>query len=358
MEKLRKLLSEVLSGAEIEEIIRAYEFAKKKHTGQTRIGGGDYIEHPLRVALASASWAKTSNPELVKTLAIVSLLHDAIEDTDATFTEVSELFGEVVGGIVKSLSHEDEEEPDEIYLARVKNGGKIAVAVKMFDKADNVKCLVQTPEKFRRKKIKEIKNSLPIWEAMNPEGAEIIKKALEEIAPIVKKTAVYCGRFNPMHVGHGSVVKEMISQFGIENCLIVIGSSNAGFSLRHFFSYQERRGFMRKAFPGIRVVGLPDYPTDEEWLTALDDITSATSPDSSADTLFFGGCEEDILFFYEAGRTCQILNRFDGTTPKISATEVRDCLIYGRTLEGMVDPTIASEVQNLFRQKWEKFKKI
>jgi len=171
------------------------------------------------------------------------------------------------------------------------------------------------------------------------------------------KGAVYCGRFNPLHAGHGTVIKEMISQFGIENCLLVIGSSNAGFSLRHYFSYQERRGFIKKAFPELRVVGLPDYPTDEEWLVALDDLISAAGV-SPAEVVFFGGCEEDILFFFEAKRNCRIINRFDGSTPKISATEIRDCLIYGRDLRGMIDPIIAEEMQNLFRQKWERFKKI
>ena len=107
----------------------------------------------------------------------------------------------------------------------------------------------------------------------------------------------------------------------------------------------------------MKVVGLPDYPNDEEWLVALDDLISATGI-NPAEVIFFGGCEEDILFFYEAGRNCQIINRFDGTTPKISSTEVRDCLIYGRTLEGIIDPTIVNEVQNLFKQKWERFKKL
>jgi phosphopantetheine adenylyltransferase len=179
----------------------------------------------------------------------------------------------------------------------------------------------------------------------------------EGIGTIMVKFAVYCGRFNPMHFGHGAVVNEMISKFGVENCMLVVGSCNAGFSLRHFFSYQERRGFIKKAFPEMKVVGLPDYPTDEEWLVALDDLISTTGV-NPAEVVFFGGCEEDILFFFEVGRNCQIINRFDGTTPKISATEVRDCLIYGRSLDGMVDPVVADEVQSLFRQKWERFKKI
>jgi len=52
------------------------------------------------------------------------------------------------------------------------------------------------------------------------------------------------------------------------------------------------------------------------------------------------------------------LNRFDGTTPKVSATEVRDALIKGRPLEGLIEPALISDLENRFIEKWEQFKKI
>lgn len=173
----------------------------------------------------------------------------------------------------------------------------------------------------------------------------------------MKKHAVLVGRFNPIHNSHVHVINEMIKKYGQENCLVVVGSSNAGFSLRHFFSYHERREFIKKIFPDIRLVGLPDYHNDSEWLAALDDIIRVAGIDTS-DLTFFGGCEEDIRFFLDDGRDCTIINRFDGTAPKISATEVRDCLIMGRPLDNYVDPVILNDLQKLFKEKWEKFKKI
>ena len=173
----------------------------------------------------------------------------------------------------------------------------------------------------------------------------------------MSKHGAYVGRINPLHLGHEAVGEEMLKQFGVENSMLIMGSSNTPFSLRHFFSYEERRGFVKKVFPELKIVGLPDYPTDKEWLVAMDDLLIARGFDP-LEVVFFGGCEEDILFFYDAGRKCHILNRFDGTTPKISATEVRDCLIYGRSLEGMINPLIAGDVRDLFAQKWERFKKI
>jgi nicotinamide mononucleotide adenylyltransferase len=173
----------------------------------------------------------------------------------------------------------------------------------------------------------------------------------------MNKFAVYCGRFNPIHVGHEAVINDMVKKYGEINCLIVVGSSNADFSLRHFFNYQERRNFIKKLYPKIKIVGLPDFPTDEEWLVALDDLITALGI-NPREAIYFGGCKEDIVFFAKDKRHCQIMNRFDGTTPKISATEIRDCLIYHRSLKDLVNDKISPAVEALFKKKWEKFKRL
>ena len=171
----------------------------------------------------------------------------------------------------------------------------------------------------------------------------------------MKKIGAYLGRFNPLHCAHEQVIGSMVEEYGEKNSLIIIGSANAPFSLRHFFSYEERRAFIKTLFPNIKVISLPDFGNDREWLLALDDIISLGS---ATQTVFFGGCEEDVSTLIDGGKTCHIFNRFDGTTPKISATEIRDALIYGRPLEGLVNPRIAADIQKLFSQKWERFKKI
>ncbi len=171
------------------------------------------------------------------------------------------------------------------------------------------------------------------------------------------KPAIYVGRFNPIHVGHIRIIDEMLATHGPDNSLLVLGSSNADFSLRHFFSYHERKGFIQKLFPEIRIVGLPDYGNDQEWLAALDDLIRVAGMDPQ-DVTFFGGCQEDIRFFFDDGRNCFIMNRFDPDGAKTSATEVRDSLILGRSLDAMLPPQLIDDVKQLFAQKWEKFKKI
>jgi nicotinic acid mononucleotide adenylyltransferase len=171
------------------------------------------------------------------------------------------------------------------------------------------------------------------------------------------KLGIFVGRFSPTQLGHEMVAKHMIEICGIENSLLVLGSSNASMSFRHLFSYENRRSFLKKIFGDIQIIGMPDYPTDREWLMALDDILSLKKINPREAT-FFGGCEEDIHFFLEAQRKCEILNRFDGSTPRISATEVRDALIQGRSLEGLLNPIIMDDVQNAFAINWNQFKKM
>lgn len=167
---------------------------------------------------------------------------------------------------------------------------------------------------------------------------------------------VYVGRFNPLHKGHQAVINYMISECGNDNSLLLLGSSNAPFTLRHYFSYDERSKIIQSIYPSLTVAGIPDYPTDNEWLKALDDILKIKF--DNTEVVYFGGCEEDLQFFLQNGRNCKILNRFDGTTPNISATEVRDALIYKRPLDKYLDEKVLNEVSDLFEQKWEKFKKI
>ena len=171
------------------------------------------------------------------------------------------------------------------------------------------------------------------------------------------KFAVYCGRFNPIHLGHERVINSMLKEYGINNSLLIIGSSNADLSLRHFFSYDERRTFIKTIYPDIKLIGIPDYHTDETWLTALDDCLQIANFDPKQ-TVFWGGCDEDVSFFINTNRQVQIVNRFEKDYLKISATEIRDCLYRERPLNHLVNPKIEKDLRSRFADKWEEFKKI
>ena len=81
-----------------ERIIRAYEVAKRVHTGQTRKSGEPYVTHPLAVAGIAARYGMDEDT------VIAALLHDAVEDTGMTIEEVTEQFGEAVAELVDGVT--------------------------------------------------------------------------------------------------------------------------------------------------------------------------------------------------------------------------------------------------------------
>jgi len=170
------------------------------------------------------------------------------------------------------------------------------------------------------------------------------------------KHGVYVGRLNPMHLGHEAVIAKMLEQFGTENSLLVLGSSTASFSQRHFFSFEERKEFVRNIFPELEIIGLPDFPTDKQWLSELDKIFLAKGFDPR-EIVFFGGSREDLAYFFKTDKMCQIFDRFNGTTPIISATQVRKLLASAEPVEHLLNPLIARKVKELFLQKQKQLKK-
>jgi guanosine-3',5'-bis(diphosphate) 3'-pyrophosphohydrolase len=77
---------------------KAYVYAMQKHGSQKRASGDPYFNHPLEVA-AILTELKLDDASIA-----VGLLHDTIEDTDATRAEIDQLFGGEIGTIVDGLT--------------------------------------------------------------------------------------------------------------------------------------------------------------------------------------------------------------------------------------------------------------
>ena len=120
-------------------------------------------------------------PEEFATLTITALLHDTVEDSNATEKIIKEQFGKEIARLVMALSHDYEEEPDEVYLAQVVRGGKLALLVKRFDRIDNILDLANADKSFCDVKITELQKALPLWQKIDPETARQIKLVLEKI---------------------------------------------------------------------------------------------------------------------------------------------------------------------------------
>lgn len=96
-----------------EKFLKAMSYAKAKHEGQFRDGGAPYFRHIEDVIEILIHTGHTDELTLV-----VAALHDTVEQTSATYKEISEKFGQEAADGVKLLTR-TKSEPFEIYAERI-----------------------------------------------------------------------------------------------------------------------------------------------------------------------------------------------------------------------------------------------
>ncbi|MBQ7871338.1 MAG: bifunctional (p)ppGpp synthetase/guanosine-3',5'-bis(diphosphate) 3'-pyrophosphohydrolase, partial [Oscillospiraceae bacterium] len=87
-----------MPGADMELIDRAVDYARNKHKDQKRKDGSPYIIHPLAVAEIVTEMGLDTDAILG------ALLHDCIEDTDASHDDIARIFGETVAELVEGVT--------------------------------------------------------------------------------------------------------------------------------------------------------------------------------------------------------------------------------------------------------------
>jgi len=101
LENLNQQIYKIAAGFPEEEeknILRAYSYAYKHHDGQLRKSGEPYIMHPVAVAVNIEQMGLDAESIMA------GLLHDTIEDTEASYTEVAKEFGEAVAMLVDGVT--------------------------------------------------------------------------------------------------------------------------------------------------------------------------------------------------------------------------------------------------------------
>ena len=164
----------------------------------------------------------------------------------------------------------------------------------------------------------------------------------------------YIGRLCPPHLGHLYLADLLLEAFPNTH-MIGVGSCNEKVSFKHLFNYGDKRDVLRLLYPNATILPIPDFGNDALWFAAIDDQISAMGRNPK-ETVFIGGCEEEVEFYYKAGRKVFIVNRFGGLTTKVSGTEVRDALIEGRPLDGMLHPSTIPLVKERFVLRWEELR--
>ncbi len=139
---------------DIDQILEAYCFSEQAHRGQTRLSGEPYITHPLAVAGALAEWRMDAQA------IVAALLHDVMEDTAVTKSEIADRFGKEVAELVDGLSKLDRLEFQSYQDAQAENFRKMLMAmardlrivlIKLADRRHNLETMAQVrPDKRKR----------------------------------------------------------------------------------------------------------------------------------------------------------------------------------------------------------------
>ena len=147
MDTIRKRMPD----ADFALIDKAVDYANKKHAAQKRKDGSPYIIHPLAVAQIVTEMGLDMDAILG------ALLHDCIEDTDASHEEIEKLFGQTVAELVEGVTKLTRADFSSREQAQMENLRKMFMAmskdirvvlIKIADRLHNIRTMqYQSPEK-------------------------------------------------------------------------------------------------------------------------------------------------------------------------------------------------------------------
>lgn len=97
-QKLKAIVAEYLSADRVALLDRAYNFAGEAHSGQFRLSGEPYLEHPVQTAIILAELKLD-----VGSIA-AALLHDVIENCDVPLSDIQHSFGDEIARLVDGVT--------------------------------------------------------------------------------------------------------------------------------------------------------------------------------------------------------------------------------------------------------------
>ena len=178
-------------------INKAYIFAMQKHGSQRRASGDPYFSHPLEVAWLLADMRLDSGS------IITALLHDTVEDTDASLTDIKRLFGEDIARLVDGVTKLNKIEIQSDRTKQAENFRKLVLAmsedirvllVKLADRLHNMRTLgfVKSEVSRRRSAAETMDIYAPLAEriGMQPWRDELVDLAFAELNPDARNSII------------------------------------------------------------------------------------------------------------------------------------------------------------------------
>ena len=180
---MQKAIQKHLPNADMALIDKAVEYANAKHKFQKRKDGSPYIIHPLAVAEVVAEIGLDMDAILG------ALLHDCIEDTDASHEDIEKIFGTTVAELVEGVTKLTRADFSTSEEAQMENLRKMFMAmskdirvvlIKIADRLHNMRTMqYQTPAK----QIKKCRETMDIYAPLAHRlGMQRIKWELEDLA--------------------------------------------------------------------------------------------------------------------------------------------------------------------------------
>ena len=180
--RLVDTLESYLPADQVARILEAYEFGAAAHEGQARRSGEPYITHPVAVAQELAEMHLDSEA------ICAAILHDVVEDTEASLGEIREKFGEEVALIVDGVSKLDQIQFRSRAEAQAESFRKMMLAmiedirvilVKLSDRLHNMQTLGAMPAAKKKRIARE---TLDIYAPIaNRLGINRLKVQLEDL---------------------------------------------------------------------------------------------------------------------------------------------------------------------------------
>ncbi len=161
----------------------AYDYARKMHEGQVRHSGEPYFTHPVSVA------AILTEQRLDDATIATALLHDTIEDTKGTYSEISKCFSpevaELVDGVTKltnlELSNRESKQAEnfrKLFMAMSKD--MRVILVKLADRLHNMRTIRHMPHE---KQVKKARETMDIYAPLAGRmGMHWMREELEDLA--------------------------------------------------------------------------------------------------------------------------------------------------------------------------------
>lgn len=218
-----ELVERVMSydrGADEDLLNRAYVYAMKAHGGQKRASGEAYFNHPLEVAAILAEM------KLDGATIAAALLHDVVEDTEATQSQIEEKFGHEIASLVDGLTKIKRLDLVTKEATQAENLRKLLLAmakdvrvllVKLADRLHNMRTLGHmAPDK----KIRIAQETMDIYAPLAGRmGMQNVREELEDISFFVLNPDAFATvkkRLDRLHEESGSLLVEIEKELKAE----------------------------------------------------------------------------------------------------------------------------------------------